>query len=350
MQVRAFLRTRVISLAARSRRLARIDYASTGIRPQDLPYAPSPAHFHAANSRLAAIDRQIARRLETVEREWTHTPPQRVLIDIALVEREIDRARRAFGMFFEVFGQRGSSFAPVLAAHDAIAEDCYTAVREGAPRLLDRTALPPVTYLEHGYSPATKRRGAILVAPAGRGQSVPGDPHPMGSRQSLADRVPARMRPQPAGRHAHLAGKPQRGGEARGDGLRRRDARRHLWPLAQGDLRRPRRAAAGRPGRGMGHVTVPDAPGAAHVHLSPRRRASHRLFARADPDGDAPPHGLRPRCGPAGTGLAQAVRPSAKAIACQPACSAPQARSRHMWWTRSPTRPGATWHIARWRM
>ncbi len=39
-------------------------------------------------------------------------PPQRVLIDIALVEREVDRARRAFGMFFEVFSQRGSTYAP----------------------------------------------------------------------------------------------------------------------------------------------------------------------------------------------------------------------------------------------
>ena len=173
MQVRAFLRTRVIALSARSRRLSRIDYASTGIRPQDLPYAPSPVHFQAANERLASIDRQIARRLQVVEREWTYTRPQRVLIDIAMVEREIDRARRAFGMFFEVFSQRGSNFAPVLAAHDAIAEDCYAAVREAAPRLLSRSALPPVTYLEHGYSPATKRRGAVLARLLGESNPFP---------------------------------------------------------------------------------------------------------------------------------------------------------------------------------
>jgi hypothetical protein len=133
-----------------------------GIRPQDLPYAPSPAHFQAANDRLASIDRVVARRLETVEREWLRAGLQRVLIDIAFVEREIDRARRAFGMFFEVFGQRGTSFAPVLAAHDVIANDCYDAVRQGAPRLLERKALAPITYMEHGYSPATKRRGTVL--------------------------------------------------------------------------------------------------------------------------------------------------------------------------------------------
>jgi hypothetical protein len=160
--LRHFLRARIIGLAARARRLARIDYASVGIRPQDLPYVPSPAHFKAANDRLAAIDREIVARLSTVQRDWLRTGPQRALVDIALVEREVDRARRAFGMFFEVFGQRGTSFAPVLAAHDVIANDCYDAVRQGAPRLLGQKALAPVTYLEHGYSPATMRRGVIL--------------------------------------------------------------------------------------------------------------------------------------------------------------------------------------------
>jgi hypothetical protein len=173
-EARTFLQARIIGLAARARRLARIDYASVGIRPQDLPFTPSPAHFQAANARLASIDREIARRLEVVEREWSHAGLQRVLIDIALVEREIDRARRAFGMFFEVFAQRGSSFAPVLAAHDVIANDCYDAVRQGAPRLLGaKAALAPVTYLEHGYSPATQRRGAMLSRLLGESNPFP---------------------------------------------------------------------------------------------------------------------------------------------------------------------------------
>jgi hypothetical protein len=173
IEARTFLRARIIGLAARARRLARIDYASVGIRPQDLPYAPSPAHFQAANDRLASIDKDIARRLETVERGWTHTGLQRVLIDFALVEREVDRARRAFGMFFEVFGQRGTSFAAVLAAHDVIANDCYGAVRQGVPRLLGRKALAPITYLEHDYSPATKRRGTVLARLLGETNPFP---------------------------------------------------------------------------------------------------------------------------------------------------------------------------------
>jgi hypothetical protein len=173
IEARDFLRVRIIGLAARARRLARIDYDSVGIRPQDLPFAPSPKHFRAANERLAAIDAEVARRLATLRQGSTQAGLQQVLVDIALVEREVDRARRAFGMFFEVFGQRGTSFAPVLAAHDVIANDCYDAVREGAPRLLDRKALAPVSYMEHGYSPATRRRGVVLARLLGETNPFP---------------------------------------------------------------------------------------------------------------------------------------------------------------------------------
>ena len=133
-----------------------------GIRPQDLPYAPSSEHFRAANHRLAKIDREVMKRLHHVQRTWTTAPIPRVLTDIALVERELDRARRAFGLFFEIFGQRGSAFAPSLDAYDAIAADCYVAVRQAAPRIFRGAMLKPVCYMEHGYSPATMRRGVVL--------------------------------------------------------------------------------------------------------------------------------------------------------------------------------------------
>ncbi|HEY9645284.1 MAG TPA: hypothetical protein V6C88_02885 [Chroococcidiopsis sp.] len=162
METRTFLQAKILALAARADRLSRVDYSSVGIRPQDLPFAPSVAHFRAANQRLAKIGRQIRRRLRHVERTWQTHPLNQVLIDIALVEREIDRARRAFGLFFEVLGQRGTSFAPALAAHDAIALDCYTAIREAAPNLFRGPLLKPVSYMEHGASPATVRRGVLL--------------------------------------------------------------------------------------------------------------------------------------------------------------------------------------------
>ena len=173
MLTRAFLRAKVLGLGARLRRLARIDNAFVGLRPQDMPYAPSKAHFAAANGRLAAIEGLIERRYRDLQASWPSAPYERVLVDAALVERELDRARRAFGMFFEVFAQRGTSFGPALAAHDTIAADCYTAVRQAAPRIFDGPLLKPVCYMEHGYSPATMRRGVQLNRLLGEANPFP---------------------------------------------------------------------------------------------------------------------------------------------------------------------------------
>jgi hypothetical protein len=76
-------------------------------------------------------------------------------------------------MFFEVFSQRGSAFAPALAAHDAIAADCYRAVRQAAPLVFRGPLLKPLTYMEHGYSPATTRRGIALARLLGEANPFP---------------------------------------------------------------------------------------------------------------------------------------------------------------------------------
>ena len=44
-----------------------------------------------------------------------------------------------------------------------IATDCYRAVRAAAPDAFSGALLKPVTYMEHGYSPATQRRGVQLA-------------------------------------------------------------------------------------------------------------------------------------------------------------------------------------------
>lgn len=76
-------------------------------------------------------------------------------------------------MFYEVFAQRGTAYGPSLAAHDAIAADCYQAVREAAPRIFDGPLLKPVCYMEHGYSPATMRRGVQLSRLLGEANPFP---------------------------------------------------------------------------------------------------------------------------------------------------------------------------------
>lgn len=170
---REFLDTKVQALKSRARRLSKLTPYEVGLRTEDLPFAPSPAHFKAVNDRLQSIDRSILQRLKRLDIRDTPKSPQKTLQQVAYVEREVDRARRAFGLFFEVFSQRGSAFAPALAAHDMIATDCYAAIRKAAPEIFKGRLLKPLTYMEHGYSPATMRRGVSLVRLLGEKNPFP---------------------------------------------------------------------------------------------------------------------------------------------------------------------------------
>lgn len=161
--VQAFLEGKRRGLIARTRRLTQLTPRRVGLRPQDMPYAPSQSHFDAANRRLREIARRTQSQVTRMNNGWAAAGHQQKLTSMAMVERAVDRARRSFGMFFEIFSQRGSDFAPALAAHDAIAVDCYRAIREAAPSILSKPLLKPLTYMEHGYSPATMRRGVQLA-------------------------------------------------------------------------------------------------------------------------------------------------------------------------------------------
>ena len=107
-----FLDTKLTALKARGRRLTRLTPRRIGLRPEDLPYALSRAHFHAANKRLASIGDTINREILTIERNWPPATTQEALTQMAMLDRRVDRLRRTFGMFFEVMSQRGSGFAP----------------------------------------------------------------------------------------------------------------------------------------------------------------------------------------------------------------------------------------------
>lgn len=170
---RHFLDLKARGLDGRTRVLGRLTPATVGLRPEDRAYSPSSAHFRSANRRLAAIDRSVRLRIAQLRRLGRPARAEDRLLALAMVERELDRARRAFGLFFEVFAQRGTSFARSLAAHDAIARDCYDAVRRAAPQLFPGPVVPPLTYMEHGYSPATMRRGVTLARLLGERNPFP---------------------------------------------------------------------------------------------------------------------------------------------------------------------------------
>jgi hypothetical protein len=170
---RRFLDTKLTALKARARRLNRLTPRRIGLRAEDLPYAPPRSHFHAANARLTRITRSIERHILEIERGWPPANANAALTQMAMLDRRVDRLRRTFGMFFEMMSQRGSSFAPALAAHDAIALDCYAAVRAALPSVFSGPLLKPLTYMEHGYSPATQRRGVSLTRLLGDSNPFP---------------------------------------------------------------------------------------------------------------------------------------------------------------------------------
>jgi len=167
-----FLSAKARALAERARRLTKLTPHTVGLRREDMPFAPSANHFKAANMRLRQIEQAIDTRLGHLQKQSGRSPARR-LQAIALVERDVDRARRAFGLFFEVFSQRGSAFAPALAAHDVIAIDCYSAITHNNPQIFRGPLLKPLTYMEHGYSPATMRRGVSLARLMGEKNPFP---------------------------------------------------------------------------------------------------------------------------------------------------------------------------------
>jgi hypothetical protein len=161
--VRQFLDAKVRALQARSRRLARLSPELVGIRAGDAPYAVSRAHFDAANRRLAEIDREVVRSMTGLLGLTRQADAaEAVLRRAAVVERGLDRARRAYALFFDLFSQRGTAVAPALAACDEVAADCFRAVRAGFPELLPTPLLKPVSYVDPSFSPATFRRGVML--------------------------------------------------------------------------------------------------------------------------------------------------------------------------------------------
>ncbi len=182
MDVRAFLRAKLRSLEGRGRQLARLDHQSVGIRPQDLPYAPSPRQFAAVNERLAAIDERLAARLADL-RTKNNRPRPRAGADGDRDGRARNRPRAP---------QLGPLFRGVQPARQLVRADPRRA-RRHRRRLLFRGHLGGLAALSRPAAPAPHLYGTRLLAGdlaawrpaqpiARRDQPVSADPHPVGSR------------------------------------------------------------------------------------------------------------------------------------------------------------------------
>ena len=69
---------------------------------------------------------------------------------------------KIWDFYFELFGQRQSTFGEWLVACDRIALDCYQHVYMHLGSARSIPAPPPFAYMRTGFSPATFRRGIPL--------------------------------------------------------------------------------------------------------------------------------------------------------------------------------------------
>ena len=173
MPAREFLRTKVLELVARGRGLQPNGPCRPSGSGRRTALRASLAHFQAANQRLAKIDGAVERRASDLKRTWQTTPgtgssPTSRWSSASSTARGGPSASSS-----SCSASAAPTFAPALAAYDAVAEDCYTAVRQAAPRMFRGPLLKPLCYMEHGYSPATMRRGCAARACSGEANPFP---------------------------------------------------------------------------------------------------------------------------------------------------------------------------------
>jgi hypothetical protein len=130
---------------------------------------PSEGHLQAVNtlitklrSGLLEISTGVRKAIEAASETLQPAELQRV------VERK-DRAHiwvrgieKIWDFYFELFGQRQSSYADWLLSCDRIALDCYKVSYTGLGVAKPVPAPPPFCFMRTGFAPATMRRGIPL--------------------------------------------------------------------------------------------------------------------------------------------------------------------------------------------
>ena len=147
-------------------------------------YAPRPEHFRAAQARLA---RSTADRAPAVRLREAGGPDGR-----RALARPWWNARSTARGAPSACSSRYSPSAVQLCAGAGGARHHRRGLLYGrvatSPGIFGGPILKPLTYMEHGYSPATMRRGVMPQPATRRAQSLPLGAHSLGSRSTVASR------------------------------------------------------------------------------------------------------------------------------------------------------------------
>lgn len=131
---------------------------------------PSEGHVQAVNALLGKLRRpldQAVRRVEQAARaaarpgasagEW-----ESLLVRKSKAHDWVRATERVWDFYFELFGQRQSSYGEWLFSCDRIALDCYQHVFMHLGSRISIPSPPPFAYMRTGFSPATYRRNIPL--------------------------------------------------------------------------------------------------------------------------------------------------------------------------------------------
>jgi len=118
------------------------------------PASPSDAHVEAANDLTHELRRNVvamSRVVQAAARGAQHNPSSgalnRLLTAKETMLAAVRRTEAIWKFYLELFGQRQSSFGPLLLACDRIALDCYQYVYTGLGRAKPVPSPAPFCYL-----------------------------------------------------------------------------------------------------------------------------------------------------------------------------------------------------------
>jgi hypothetical protein len=160
-----WVRTLAINVVRHTEALRPFTWAEFG----DGAAIPSEAHIRAVNALIGTLREKLERRSRRVGAAVA-APQKRSAVTafrrfLALKEQAHEAVRnveKVWDFYFELFGQRQSTYANWLLSCDRIALDCYQPAFLGIGVARSIPSPPPFTYMKTGFSPATFRRGIPL--------------------------------------------------------------------------------------------------------------------------------------------------------------------------------------------
>jgi hypothetical protein len=131
--------------------------------------APSDGHIQAVNELLKSLRTRLlsmSKKVTDAARSATEQPDtpklQRLVTRKERAHIWVQAIERIWDFYFELFGQRQSTYADWLLSCDRIALDCYKVAYTGLGSARSVPAPPPFCYMRTGFAPATFRRAIPL--------------------------------------------------------------------------------------------------------------------------------------------------------------------------------------------